>query len=384
MAFYTPLAWRQLAHEKLRLAAAIAGISFAVTLMLMQLGFMDALYVSSTLLHRSFDGELVIVSAHYDYVLSTQRIPDRRLYQTLVDNEVEGIAPLYWAVAIWKNHETFRHFSIIVIGMDPERNGLLLPGLATKLQELRLPDTMLFDSGSRPEFGPVVRDFESGREIVTELQQRDTKLIGLTRLGTSFVADGNVIVSELNFLRLFPNRERGAIDAGVVKLKPRADVRAVQARLAARMPADVQVLTKNEFIELEMKHWRNSTPIGFVFLLGTVVGFIVGAVTAYQILYTDVASHLTEYATLKAMGYTDGALGRVVVEQAIILSVLGYVPGFVVAVVLYALTVHFTALPIYMTWQRGTTVFGLSVLMSVMSALFSLRKVRQADPADVF
>src|SRR6188474_2876754 len=135
MAFYTPLAWRQLAHEKLRLTAAIAGISFAVTLMFMQLGFMAALYESSTLLQRSFDGELVIVSAHYEYVLSTQRIPDRRLYQTLMDKEIERFAPLYWAVANWKNPETFRHSSIVVIGIDPERNALLLPGLAAKLSE---------------------------------------------------------------------------------------------------------------------------------------------------------------------------------------------------------------------------------------------------------
>jgi heterocyst specific transport system permease protein len=384
MSFYKPLGWRQLVHEKRKLAAAVAGIAFAVALMLMQLGFKDALYVGATLLHRSFDGELVLTSRLYEAMLSTEGLSERRLQQARMDADVKAVAPLRWTLGGWKNPWTLRRRSLLVIGFDPEKQALRLPGLADHAGDLQRPGTLLFDRGARIEYGPVAPEIEAGHGVKVELQKLEFDVVGLTRLGSSFVADGNVIVSTRNYAKLFPNLNPETMDAGVIKLRAGADAHAVKARLVKLMPADTQVLTKAEFIQLEMDYWARATPIGFVFLLGTVVGFIVGAVTVYQILYTDVNDHLPEYATLKAMGCSNGRISRVVIDQALILAVLGYVPGFGAALLIYHLAVQSTGVPMQMTWSRAVAVLGLSTLMSVVSALLALRKVRQADPADVF
>jgi putative ABC transport system permease protein len=384
MSFYQPLGWRQLAHEKRKLAAALAGIAFAVTLMLMQLGFKDALYVSATLLHRSFDGELVLTSTLYEAMLSTEGVSELRAQQTLMDEAVERAAPLRWTLGGWKNPWTLRRRSLLVIGFDPEKQVLQLPGLTRHAAALQRPETLLFDTGSRTEYGPVADQILAGKAVTAELQRLDFDVAGLTTLGSSFVADGNVIVSTRNYARLFPHLDPAMMDAGVVKLKPGSDVEAAQARLRVILPPDTQVLTKAEFIQLETDFWARATPIGFVFLLGTAVGFIIGAVTVYQILYTDVVHHLPEYATLKAMGWSNAGLSRIVIDQAVILSVVGYVPGFAAALLIYHAAVQATGVPMAMTWERALTVLGLAMLMSVLSALLALRKVRQADPADVF
>lgn len=384
MAFYQPLGWRQLAHEKKRLAAAVAGIAFAVTLMLMQLGFKDALYVGATLLHRSLNGELVLVSRHFEYMLSTELVPERRLQQILGDAAVTEAGSLRLALGGWKNPWTHHRRNILVIGIDPAKPMVDLPGVREHAAALTRTGTLLFDRGARSEYGPVAAEMDAGHAVSAELLRQDYEVVGLTRLGSSFVSDGNVLVSAANFSKLFPERDPHLMDIGIIKLKADSDVAAAQARLKKVMPPDVQVLTKEEFILLETDYWARATPIGFVFLLGTAVGFIVGAVTVYQILYTDVTDHLPEYATLKAMGWPYARLSRIVIDQAVILSVLGYVPGFGTALLIYHAAVKATGVPMQMTWERALTVLGLSVLMSVISALLALRKVRQADPAEVF
>lgn len=107
-------------------------------------------------------------------------------------------------------------------------------------------------------------------------------------------------------------------------------------------------------------------------------------IIVYQILFSDVSDHLQEYATLKAMGYTDGYLFKVVIQEAGILAVLGFVPGLLLCLGLYRLAGDATSLPIVMTWSRGVAVLGLTVGMCWFSGAMALRKVRAADPADVF
>jgi len=158
----------------------------------------------------------------------------------------------------------------------------------------------------------------------------------------------------------------------------------VMARLKKMMGSDLLVFSKDEFVEFERRYWAESTAIGFIFSLGTIMGFVVGIIIVYQILYTDVSDHLAEYATLKAMGYTDFYLLRVVFEEAITLAVLGYVPAFSLAVILYELTRNATLLPINMTPERAVFIFVLIVVMCFISGGIAVRRLRSADPADIF
>ncbi|MFN6394244.1 MAG: FtsX-like permease family protein, partial [Aphanizomenon sp.] len=134
----------------------------------------------------------------------------------------------------------------------------------------------------------------------------------------------------------------------------------------------------------EKDYWANGTGIGFIFGLGVIVGFIVGIVIVYQILYSDVSDHLPEYATLKAMGYTDNYLLLVLLQEALLLAVFGYLPAFLLSFGIYQLTFTATLLPIAMKLDRAINVFILTIIMCTFSGAIAMQKLRSADPADIF
>jgi putative ABC transport system permease protein len=310
--------------------------------------------------------------------------PSRRLYQTLGFEGVESINSVYIGLGLWKNPETRGTRSILVVGFNPTDNILNLPEVTRNLEKIKMPDVVLFDNASRPEFGPIPQLFGRGETVLTEVESRRIRVGGLFTLGASFGADGNILTSDLNFLRMFSKREKGIIDIGVVKLKPGTDPERTIQIMKEKLPKDVLILSKEEFVDKEKKYWETGTAIGFIFGLGTSMGFIVGIVIVYQILYTDVADHLPEYATLKAMGYKNSYLLMVVFQEALILSVIGYLPGAAIATGLYALTKSATQLPMVMTLARAIIVFILTIVMCSVSGAIAVRKLQAADPADIF
>ena len=150
------------------------------------------------------------------------------------------------------------------------------------------------------------------------------------------------------------------------------------------MSDDVRVITRDELVRLEYDYWQNSTGIGFVFTLGALMGFVVGIVIVYQILYTEIANHLAQYATLTAMGHSYRFLLGIVAGAALILCVLGYVPGLLLSAALYRLTESATFLPMTLGTSKPMLVLGLTLAMCCVSGAFALRKLRDADPADLF
>lgn len=389
-----PLAWLQLSHEKIRLLVAIAGISFADILMFMQLGFRDALFESAIRFHSNLSGDIFLQSPQSTALIAMKSFPSRRLYQSLAFTGVETATPIYLNQAIWKNPVDGSTRGIFVYGFNPKDTKLFqLPGIAENIDKLKTPDTVLFDRNSRAQFGPIPKLYESGQKVETEIRNRKITIGGLFTLGASFGADGNLITSDTNFIRLF-KRDRGLIDIGVIQTKPGTNIPATvdamrsyfgyQMKDGKYVPSDVAVFSRQEFIDKELLYWQTGTSIGFIFTLGTVMGFIVGIVIVYQILYTDVADHLSEYATLKAMGYTDFYLLTVVFQEAIILSIVGFFPGMFAAVGLYSMTRSATNLPLLMTVARATTVLILTMIMCIVSGAIAVRKLRAADPADMF
>jgi heterocyst specific transport system permease protein len=293
------------------------------------------------------------------------------------------VTPLYMGFAPFKNPLTGQDRLIIVLGFDPSKPALNEPGVIQNAHLLKIPDVALFDALSRAEFGPVADMVRSGETVITEVFRRRTKIAGLFELGASFAGNGHLVVSDETFRQEF-NRPEGVFELGLIKLKPGSDVAAVAASLEEQLPDDVQVLTLAELLAIEKGFWQTNTPIGFIFILGAFIGMLVGAVIVYQILYTDVSDHLGEYATLKAMGYSDRQLHAVVLEQALILSVIGFPIGLILAQALYIGARNATHLPIEMTAARVSMVFGSAVLMCVLSGSMALRRLRSADPADVF
>jgi putative ABC transport system permease protein len=379
-----PLAWLQLSREKMRLFVAIAGISFADILMFMQLGFRDALFDAAVTMHKNLQGDIFLISPQSTAIISMKSFPKRRLYQSLSFAGVQSVNPVYLGFGLWKNPQTMGTRSIMVMGFNPTDSALAVPGVTNNLNQIKMPDVVLFDDASRPEFGPITQDFKQNKNITTEVEGRRIRVGGLFTLGASFGADGNIVTSDLNFLRIFPKRNKGIIDIGIIKVKPGVDPQIVIQKMRRELPKDVKVISKEEFVDFEKKYWETGTAIGFIFALGTGMGFIVGIVIVYQILYTDVTDHLPEYATLKAMGYENSYLLMVVFQEALILSVFGYLPGVGIATGLYALTQGATQLPMVMTVSRAITVLILTIVMCGISGAIAVRKLQAADPADIF
>lgn len=381
-----PLPWLQLTREKTRLLVAIAGIGFADLLMFMQFGFRDALFESAITFHSNLDGDIFLTSTQSTALIALKSFPQRRLYQALAFDGVESISPIYIGLGLWKNPDPTKRNTrqIMVIGIDPSQRSFILPSVTEKQDQIKIPDLVLFDDASRAEFGPIKKYFESGKIVETEIENRRIKVGGLFTLGASFGADGNAITSDLNFLRIFNKRKKGIIDIGIIHLKPGTDVQKVVSEMRASLPNDVRISSKAEFVEVERKYWEESTAIGFIFTLGAGMGFIVGIVIVYQILYTDVSDHLPEYATLKAMGYKDIYFLGVVFQEAMILAIIGYLPGFAISTVLYNLGRTATSLPMYMTVAKAITVLILTFVMCCASGAVAVRKLSAADPADIF
>ena len=219
---------------------------------------------------------------------------------------------------------------------------------------------------------------------MTEVASRRTRVTGLFEMGTSFGFDGALIASDLTFLRLLPAARRGIVALGLVKLKAGADLEAVRSRLVKALPNDVNILTRQEFVDADVEFWASSTPIGFSTLIGVVMGWVVGAVIVYQILQSDVSDHLAEYATLKAMGYPDRYLFGIVMQEGLILSALGFLPSVIASEGVYFITRQATLLPAYMTVERALMVYAFTLGMCILSAVFAARQIRSADPAEIF
>jgi putative ABC transport system permease protein len=379
-----PLAWLQLSFEKLRLLAALAGITFAVMLMLIQLGFMSALFESAVRVYTYLRGDIFLVSPNFEYILQSKYFPRQRLYQSLAVDGVQSVSPIYLSLATWKHPVDVNETSLLVTGFDPVSNSFASPEVEKHLALLQLPDVVLFDSFSHVKFGPVAELLKKNPMMYTEMNHRRVRVGGVFPMGIGFAAPGNVVTSEANFLRMFPNHPQSMVDLGLVRVKPGADKLRVQAQLKALLPDDVRVLTRDEFMNLEKGFWDNISPIGTIFAIGVFMGFLVGSIIVYQILYTDVSDHLSEYATLKAIGYRDSFLFSIVIKEALLLSVLGYIPGLGLSQALYVLTSRATGLPITMTAERALLVFGFTIVMCCGAGALAMRRIRSADPAEIF
>ena len=379
-----PLAWLLLSRQPVRLLIALAGISFAGILMFMQLGFRDGLFDASVTIHRLFDADLVLMSPRSMSSISMSGFPERRLIQTMAEPEVESVSPVHWNFVLWRNPETRSTRSLLALGFEPDDALFVDSMVADQSASLRQKGRVLFDSRSRPEFGPVAERFNAGQVVESEVAGQRVRVSGLVELGPSFGADGNLITSRETFRSLLPSTARGSIELGLIRLRDGADPDAVADRLRAWLPNDVTVFSKKAFIEFEKNYWRSSTAIGFIFSLGAAMGFVVGCVIVYQILYGDVSDHLPEYATLMAMGYPLRDLLAVVVREGLMLALVGYVPAYAAGEGLYALIRGSTQLPVGMSLQRAVLVFSMILVMCLGSALVAMRKLADADPAEIF
>lgn len=380
------LAWKSLVRNPVRLLASAAGIAFAVALMFTQNGFRNALMDSMANVILSLDGDLMLIGRSQYTQFVPQPFPRRRVEQALSVEGVEAAVPLYTESRLlrWKNPVDGLARRIRVLAYPPDEHVFKIPEIDAQSDLWRQPDAALADRHSQMDkYG----ELKPG--VVSELGGRRIEIVGEFTLGTDFQNHGNLVMSEETFLKLMPHR-RGesfgtrAVDVGVLRVGPGVDVRAVQRELRQRLPDDIRVLTKEEYVDREQGFWGRVTPIGTVFNIGVVMGFIVGLGVCYQVLFTEISDHLAEFATLKAMGHGHRTLLGVVLEEAFWLALFGFILGVGVSVFLFRLIRDATGLPLYLNWLDVGVIYSFTVVMCLASGAFAARRLRTADPAGLF
>jgi putative ABC transport system permease protein len=361
-----------------------AGIGFAVLLMLVQLGFERGFFDSSLAMVRQIDGDLVIMAAtKYQFHSRDPFSPD------ILDSAknvagVASVSPLYasWQDFFWKDPAGDKVYMVQAFGFDPDRPVFLMPEISEQAARLKGEDTVIVDRRARGFLGMADAAGD------TEFNGRTVHVVGSFALGPDFMSDGTVMMSNATFTRLFPANPDGAaalpVEFGIVKIAPGEDATRVQQALQAALPADVRVLTKRQLVAFERDFQADLSSAGPIFWMGTVVGFVVGLLISFQIIYTDLSDQLPQYATLKGMGYETSYLVRVVIEQAVLSGLAGYLPAWLLCLVVYRVIGEIALLPLQMTWQLTLFSLGLTLAMCIISALLAIRRVIAADPAEVF
>jgi len=381
----TRLPLREIAHDPRRFATSAAGVAFAVFLMFIEMGFLNGVYDSQADLVGRLNADLLVIERLKEDFLPTRPFSRRRLEQA---RAVEGVAaawPLYVEeyASAWRAEDDQGMNRLPVLAFDPAHPVFDIPGIHAQLDALSIPGTALIDEKSRDLFGDVIPGSHG------ELADRAVQIVGTYSLGPNFRSDGTLVMTDRSFHRIFVDPRTGlpdpdAVEIGLLKLAPAANREAVRARLAALLPGDVRVLTRDELVARIKGFWQTFQPIGAVFGLGAAVGFLIGVTVCYQVLFTDIVDRLPQYATLKAIGYFDGFLVRTVTEKALLLAVGGFVPGMLVAWSVYAFLENSTGIRMWMTPGRAAAVLALTAVMCLISGLLAGRRAIRADPAELF
>jgi putative ABC transport system permease protein len=381
----TPLGWLQLAHHPLRFAMAIAGVAFAVILVFMQLGFMNMLFDTTVMFHKQLKADIVLVNPAARNLLDIRTFPRRRLIQAL---GVEGVADgeaLYVGQVNWVKPGTSDRGTIFAFGIRSDFDVFHTPGVSTLQPALSMPGTALFDTASRGDFRNFTKLITDGSRPSTEVAGKTIHFEGAFKLGASFGSEGSIIVSDQTFFAISPKAIPATPNLGIIRIAPGQDPDVVARRIVDVVAGeDVKVMTMQQFITTSRNFLAKESPIAYIFSFGVIMGLVVGIVIVIQILSTDVQDHMPEYATFKAMGFSNRSLLSIVYEQSAILTVFGFIPGLIVSLGAYELVKSGVSMPIAMPLDRVFLVFAMTAGICFLAGTIALRRVSKADPAEVF
>jgi putative ABC transport system permease protein len=378
-----PIGWLQLTHSRTRFAAALSGVAFANVLVFVQLGIMGSMATATLKPYEFFRADIMISASDANSMTEGGNVARQWLFQALADPEVTAGTGLYVANVSWARQT--KTLSLTTYGIDPILPAFLSPAMVSKTGTLQFQNAGILDMFSRGLPREEAAAIRPQTPISFEVSGTTLTLYDTFQGGGGFGGDGFMMVSDQTFLTLFPARSSSAPDHILLQLAPRADPDAVAARLrdlisdkTLRIRSYAQAATE------DLSYQQTRRPTGIIFGFGVIIGILVGIVIVYQVLSTDVADHLSEYATFKAMGYPQRFFLGIVFEEALILAILGFIPGFIVASGLLAGMKKATTLPLAMTVDMAGMVFVGTLIACTISGAIATRRLAAADPADLF
>jgi putative ABC transport system permease protein len=383
----TPLAWHNLLHQPVRSGVALLGVMFAAVLMFMQLGFLEAVKASATVTYDILSFDICIRSRDYSRLTDARSFDLARLHEAMEVPGVDAATPLWIGMFSWRSPKTGEPRAILALGVPDAAIVFRKKSLQERVDRaLDQPRAMLVDTLTRREFGPLDGRLFGNNDIgqQVEINDRNLKIVGVFRCGSGLSAGGDMIVSQRDFLACQPQFPAKQASLGLVTLSSGSDASAVAEKLRAALPDDVEVLTRDELLGSEIRHWVWETNYGLIFQSGVLVAVIVGTAIVYQVLASEVAARMPEFATLKAIGYDNAYLIRVMVEQSLLLALIAFAAAWLISVGLYEVTAVGAQIPIRMTWPNVLVVLSLTIALCVVSGLAAIRKAYRADPAELF
>lgn len=370
------LAFRNLFHDRIRLAVTLVGILFSIVLVAVQLGlYLGSSRMITANIEQSNSDLWITTFGAKSFEDGGLLLTTRERHQALATPGVKAVIPLVVAFAEWRK-PSGGSTRVVVVGTDAEDNGLAPWSLVQgSWEDIKAPDAIAVD-----------------RTYLSELDISgigDTAQIATGRVRVRALTDGIRSFTQSPYVYTTLTRARSLLGVDsekttffLVQLEPGADVGLVQQNLAKRLDG-AEVLTKDEFQDRSLKQWLFRTGAGVALIGGALLGILVGTVIVAQTLYSSTKDHLNEFATLRALGSSSGYIHRVILAQAGLSAVIGYVLGMAIALTIVYFTQR-TALPIVMTMGLAFWLFALTLAMCAISALSAIVKVTKIDPATVF
>ena len=378
-----PIGWLQLTHSRTRFAAALSGVAFANVLVFVQLGIMNSMATATLKPYEFFQADIMISASDANSMTEGGNVARQWLFQALADPEVTGGTGLYVAIVSWARPT--KTLSLTTYGIDLALPAFLSPAMASKTGTLQLQNAGILDMFSRGLPREEAAAIRPQTPTSFEVSGTTLTLYDTFQGGGGFGGDGFMMVSDQTFLTLFPARSSSAPDHILLQLAPGADPEAVAARLHDLISdKTLRIRSYAQAAAEDLSYQQTKRPTGIIFGFGVIIGILVGIVIVYQVLSTDVADHLSEYATFKAMGYPQRFFLGIVFEEALILAILGFIPGFIVASGLLAGMKKATTLPLAMTAYMAGMVFIGTLIACTISGAIATRRLAAADPADLF
>ena len=379
-----PVGWLQLRHHRMRLAAAVAGVAFAIMLVFVQLGILSAMNDVVRTSYSPFRADIVISPSNANTLTDGATLARRVVYQAIAQPGVAAAAPLYVGQVAWERPNV-PATSLIVYALPPESKRFAGAAIAEQLDAVSAPMRAILDALSRDVDPAWAARASPDTPLEFEVDGKAIAAIGSYSMGAGFGWDGSLVVSDLTFMRLIRQRSMGTPSHVLVDLESGMEVAPALAQLRAALSMEpVKVRSFTQAVEDNVSFQATEVPMGSIVGAGVLLGLLVGVVIVYQVLATDVAAHLRDYATFKAIGYSHPYILGVIFEQALILAVLGFLPGLASASAIYALLAHATDLPFGMDVGRSLTVFVGTLMACMLSGALAARRLRTIDPAELF
>jgi putative ABC transport system permease protein len=371
------MALANLLEDRRRLMTAIGGVAVALFLLLLQIAVLDGARLKVTQLFDDFDFDLAVVPDSYQFLMSFDTVDRVALSAAEATDGVVETFGLNAEPLAMTQFPSGRVAYLFLIGLDDPGDFLRDGRIRAAMASLRSSHDMLIDTQSLSSVGPTA----IGTRLV--IRGENLTVTGQFKLGLFFYADGSGIVRNADFARLAGRSPRG-LTMGLVRLKPGADARTVQARLARTLPSGLLVLRRNELVAQERAYFLSTRPVGIVLYISMLIAYLVGTVILVQVLSTDISNRLSEFATMKAMGFTGLRVYGVGAAQAVLLSLGGLMPALLCGALVLALIQYRTHLETFPGLGLVAAMIGLALVLAAGAAAIALRRVARADPAELF